>query len=167
MALFLFSFDTWRKHCRKSFKLRLHMCFPLFINLYFFVSVKTILKTKTKTKKTIQYRIIPYHNRPSFVLKNSAKATENSIFIKTFGVFSANLSDSAKRTVSYNPRPETGPSRAGSKKARLGLGPGHLGLGRKKPGPSPARPGPEKPAGFLDFFLFCKRISDLEFSSEY
>jgi hypothetical protein len=45
---------------------------------------------------------------------------------------------------------------------RAGPGPGPLTLG---PRPSRKKPGP--PAGFLDFFLFFKRISDLEFSSEY
>jgi hypothetical protein len=45
---------------------------------------------------------LPYRNRPSIVLKNSAKATETDIFIKTFGFFNAYLSDSAKRTVTSN-----------------------------------------------------------------
>ena len=52
----------------------------------------------------------------------------------------------------------------------LALGPGRFGPGRKKPDPSPARPeqkSPGRPAGFLNFLLFFKRIADLEFSSEY
>jgi hypothetical protein len=57
-------------------------------------------------------------------------------------------------TRAFNPRPET---------SRLGLG--RFGLGRKKPGPDQKSPG--RSAGILNFFLFFKRNSDLEFSSEY
>ncbi len=57
--------------------------------------------------------------------------------------------------------PRAGPPRAF--KPRPETSPGFSGPGRKKPGPareSPARESPARPAGFLDFFLFFKRISN-------
>ena len=62
----------------------------------------------------------------------------------------------------FNPRPETSPARY-----QPGPRPGRdeKSLTQARPGPNQKIPG--RPAGFLDFFLFFKRISDLEFPSEY
>jgi hypothetical protein len=60
---------------------------------------------------------------------------------------------------------KSGPLTLGLRPARPETGLGRFGAGRKKPGPSQKSPG--RPAGFLNFFTFFKRISDLEISSEY